>query len=460
MKHTIPILLPALSVALLAAVSARAEYVLWFSVLDDAELADGDGTSAGTVASYTSDGGESVNAARIRVTGDGVADDTFLPIYYEGDTAGSWVLDYTVNYTGVAPGSDSTQWQPAYLGDYASSDYTFALEIGAYDFDSGEFTKLAAANADFATLLSGGNISQGGISTQSQTPWSPSSFTIPEPSTGLLALTGILALFKRKRRTQRHAARTAKTLVPALAVLLSAVAVHAGSPGDELVSFSTIGPDTYADGTTVLDGESYALVWSADGEFDGLYADGSPVNPEERVLIVVPGAKGGCLQNVVFEVPATLADELRGGAYAIFLLDTRVQNADGTVAPWPAVDNVPALVNGYGAIVDGMAVQGTRSTGRFAAQDSGLGESATATTAAAAPKGVEQPRVKAIRIEGDRAVLTIENLPGFMRVQGGETPDSIGSTVGPAAKTDGGEDVEIVAPATGPDSGFFRVLRN
>ena len=459
MKHTIPILLSALSVALLASVSARAEYILWFSVLDDAEIVDGTGTSSQTVATYVSEDGESINAARIRVTGDGVADDTFLPIYYEGETAGSWVLDYTVHYTGVAPGSDSTQWQPASLGDYASSDYTFALEIGAYDLESGEFTKLAAASADYATLLSGGNISQGGVSTQAQTPWAPSAFSIPEPSTGLLALAGILALF-RKRRT-RHAARgTAKTLVPALAVLLSAVAVRAGSPGDELVSFSTIGPDTYADGTTVLDGESYALVWSADGEFDGLYADGSPVNPEERVLIVVPGAKDGCLQNVVFEVPAALADELRGGAYAIFLLDTRVQNADGTVAPWPAVDNVPALVNGYGAIVDGMAVQGTRSTGKFAAQESGLVESATASTAAAAPKGVEQPRVKAIRIEGDRAVLTIENLPGFMRVQGGETLDSVGSTVGPAAKTDGGEDVEIVAPATGPDSGFFRVLRN
>ena len=38
MKHTIPILLSALSVALLASVSARAEYILWFSVLDAAEI--------------------------------------------------------------------------------------------------------------------------------------------------------------------------------------------------------------------------------------------------------------------------------------------------------------------------------------------------------------------------------------------------------------------------------------
>ena len=190
-------LLPVIgAVTLFAASGAHAEYILWFSVLDDAEIADRDGSLAGTVASYVSEEGESVNAARIRVTGNGVADDTFLSLYYE--TAGSWVLDYTVNYVGVNTGSDSTQWQPASLGDYASSGYTFALEIGSYDFDSGEFTKLASTSANYATLLSDGHISQGGVSMQAQTPWA-SSFTIPEPSTGLLALCGALALFRRRR---------------------------------------------------------------------------------------------------------------------------------------------------------------------------------------------------------------------------------------------------------------------
>ena len=459
MKHTIPSLLSALSVALLAAVSARAEYILWISVPDDAELVDGAGTSAGTVASYTSEGGETINAARVRVTGDGVDDDTFLPIYYEGETAGSWVLDYTVNYAGVVPGSDSTQWQPVFLGDYASSDYTFALEIGSFDWESGEFSQVGASNADFVTLLSGGKISQGGVSVQSQTPWAPSSFTIPEPSTGLLALAGILALF-RKRRT-RHATCAAKTLVPALAVLLSAVAVRAGSPADEVLYFSTQGPDTYADGTYVLDGESYALVWSADGEFDGFRADGRPVNPADRVLIVVPGAKDRRLAVSCFEVPAELADELRGGHYGIYLLDTRVQSADGTVAPRPGANNVPALVNGYGALIDGMAVCGAQSARKaLGAQGDMVLANSTASVAAQAPEGVEQPLVKAIRIDDDRAVLTVENLGGFVRVQGGATLEDIGRTVGPATEADGGDDLQIVAPDTKADSGFFRVIRS
>ena len=61
---------------------------------------------------------------------------------------------------------------------------------------------------------------------------------------------------------------------------------------------------------------------------------------------------------------------------------------------------------------------------------------------------------------GDRAVLTVENLPGFIRVHGGETLDSVGSTVSPAMETKGGADVEMVAPVAGKESGFFRVLRN
>ena len=58
-------------------------------------------------------------------------------------------------------------------------------------------------------------------------------------------------------------------------------------------------------------------------------------------------------------------------------------------------------------------------------------------------------------------MLTVENLPGFVRVQGGATLDEVGNTVTPATETDGSEnDVQIVAPSTGADTGFFRVLRN
>ena len=47
---------------------------------------------------------------------------------------------------------------------------------------------------------------------------------------------------------------------------LFAVASAAVFAGDLLISFSTPGPDKYADGTQVLDGEYYSLVYTkADG---------------------------------------------------------------------------------------------------------------------------------------------------------------------------------------------------
>ena len=60
-----------------------------------------------------------------------------------------------------------------------------------------------------------------------------------------------------------------------LSTFFLAIACVAGAGTDDtLIAFSTKGPDRYADGTTVLDGECYALVWSIDGNFDGFSADG------------------------------------------------------------------------------------------------------------------------------------------------------------------------------------------
>ena len=50
----------------------------------------------------------------------------------------------------------------------------------------------------------------------------------------------------------------------ALCVALLCTAVFA-SMEDKVLHFSTPGPDRYADGTLVVDGECYALVWSPNG---------------------------------------------------------------------------------------------------------------------------------------------------------------------------------------------------
>ncbi len=100
---------------------------------------------------------------------------------------------------------------------------------------------------------------------------------------------------------------------------------------DTLISFSTPGPDTYLDGTTVRDGECYVLVWSQDGVFEGVKDDGTAVDANDRVVLVAPVAKGGRCPDLVYQVAAATAEALKGGRYGVYLLDTRRTVAGETV---------------------------------------------------------------------------------------------------------------------------------
>ncbi len=227
---------------------------------------------------------------------------------------------------------------------------------------------------------------------------------------------------------------------------------------DSVVSFSTRGPDRYADGTTVMDGECYALVWSKDGVFEGLSANGEPVDSNDRVVLIAPYAKDGRCPEVLFQIPATLAATLANGVYDVLLLDTRVTTGGRTVVRGTQSGKL-ALVNGYGAVVDGLKIAKGGTGSLNAGANASVDASAQASVGAVAPKGVKQPRIKHIRIDGDNVFLTVENLPGFMRVQGGTTP-SASDTTDSATATDGGAgDVVLVTKKTG-SSGFFRVVRN
>ena len=472
--HLFPLLL---SVAFFTAGTGRANCVLWFALNPAATVFDGENVS--TIADYSSLDGLSINAARVQAFGSGSVDDPFLNLYYE-DPPGSktWKTEDGVNMVDFDSSFIPAPWQPADLGGYANANASFELQLGFYNENTDTFTTLATATATYSDLASAGHISTGGVSEQAQTPWSPTQYTaVPEPATGMLALLGLAALLRSRRRPQKARPQRAGTrrvlpqprvfamplFAPALLSLFALVGVaHAGAQDDVIIAFGSVGPDTYADGSVVLDGECYALVWSADGEFDGFCADGTPVNPDERLLLLVPGAEGGRLPKGFFQIPAELAEALRNGVYEIYLLDTRVTAADGSVAPRPPVGGALALVNACGRLTEGFAVSSDLQKGgqTLLRNDRGAGLAAVASQTTSAPEGVEQPLITAIRIEGDRAVLTVENLPGFIRVHGGETLDSVGSTVSPAMETKGGADVEMVAPVAGKESGFFRVLRN
>ena len=145
-----------------------------------------------------------------------------------------------------------------------------------------------------------------------------------------------------------------KRLMTMLGVAGLAVASFA-AVDDTLISFSTPGPDKYADGTDVLPGEVYALVWSADGQFDGIKADGTTVDPADKVVLLAGAAKQGAngtyCPPLLYQVDAELAATLANGVYAVYLLDTRVTAADGAVAVGGVDENGKLkAVNSYGAV--------------------------------------------------------------------------------------------------------------
>ena len=248
-----------------------------------------------------------------------------------------------------------------------------------------------------------------------------------------------------------------KTLI---ACWLVAVAATAFAEGDDntAVLVSTKGPDCYQDGVQVLNGECYALVWSKDGVFDGFTADGAPIDTNDCVVNVGAVAKNGHCR-AAFELSASRVTELAGGVYAVYLLDTRVDEG-GAVAPRGLVDGKLAVLNGYGEVAEGVSI--SAGTGLAVVSEKANVRSAGGNrirTVAAPAEDVRQPKIKRIGFEGDNMVIYIENLQGYMRVQKGKDL-SLSDGVTPAVRADGSpNEVRIVVPKTG-DAGFYKVIRN
>lgn len=242
------------------------------------------------------------------------------------------------------------------------------------------------------------------------------------------------------------------------ALLFIGLVSSAAGLDDKCVSFSTRGPDRYSDGSVVLDGECYALVWSADGQFDGFTAGGTCIDPNDMVVLVAPVAAGGRCPLVLFQIPEATAVTLTKGTYAIYLLDTRVSTG-GRVQAAGVRAGVPVLVNGYGEVAANvtLAAASAMALPDGAAPEGGNG----AVSSRVAPGAAQcvQPRIKAMRLEGDHVFLTVENLDGYMRVQSGADVRADDAS-GVAVETGGAADETIlVAPRRGT-SGFYKVIRN
>ena len=245
-----------------------------------------------------------------------------------------------------------------------------------------------------------------------------------------------------------------KTMFSMLAALAATAALAAAN--DALITFSTKGPDKYADGSTVLDGECYALVWTAEGSAGlELAADGTAKGGE--IVLVSSLAKGGCCPKVIFEVDAKdLETKYKGGSWSVYLLDTRRWNADGKAVPAGTIAGKVSLVNAAGA-VPGASVK--VASGSVSAAVAVVGASASSATAV--PEGTPRPEITGIRVDGANVYVTVKGTVPYLQygLASGETPDTVTEGVSEAPQTGAAsadDEIILVAPAK-KGSAFFKV---
>ena len=184
----------ALAAGLLSASAVRgdaADDVLWWCVTDVARIYEFRDDGVSTLAE------KGVDTARIRVTGGDIADDVFLNLY-AADEQGALKPSDAV-YADV-PGNAGAPYFAA-LGAYGSSEYAFSIELGAWS-DADGFTGLAVGTWSYADLTpyistEASSFAPGGVGAL---VFVPESFTVPEPSGGLLLLVGGALLALRRRR--------------------------------------------------------------------------------------------------------------------------------------------------------------------------------------------------------------------------------------------------------------------
>lgn len=201
MKHALLTLLVLVLASPLGAETGT-DQVMWFSVSDSAKVEDIVG-NFWLISDYRDAFGNPINAARVRVAGDGTSGDRFLTLFWQDET-GNWETAEGAT-TALFDATDTStypMWQPADVTGYANADQLLELELGYVgNGANAEFATLATAQAYYRDLTS--HISSGGVSLQDQIPWTPNTYAVPEPSSGLLLLVGGALLTLRRRQGSR-----------------------------------------------------------------------------------------------------------------------------------------------------------------------------------------------------------------------------------------------------------------
>ena len=247
-----------------------------------------------------------------------------------------------------------------------------------------------------------------------------------------------------------------KKTVFGLSLLVGALAF--AGVDNVVVTFSTQGPDKYADGTKVCDGEVYALVWTKAGAtFGGIDAKGNAADANSKVLLRAPVAKGGHCPLVQFQIDEDFwtKEGLQGGSLAVYLLDTRRFKTDANGIIGTEVASVglgSGLVNGYGLATDKIASSGISAAGSTGATGTG--------TQSLAPADAMNPVIRDMKIIGENVYIYVSGTSpamSYVTLQG-TTPGSLMPAGGAQYGAGPGQDMIIICPKTGA-AGFIQSIR-
>jgi len=242
-----------------------------------------------------------------------------------------------------------------------------------------------------------------------------------------------------------------------LSLLIGATAMAAVSfaATPTWVEFSSKGPDKYADGEFVQDGEIYALVWvKAGAEFEGITADGKVVNAETSKLVAGARAKDRHCGTTFFTLAGEDAELASTGSFAVYLLDTRVRataDAEPTVGA-VNTDGTVAAVNTYSEVAASV------SAGSAANASAPVAGGAVATVL---PGNVPQPVVTSIKVAGGKVIVTVADTVPYVQygISSGDKLDNMEKNelvTGVNGSPDGDITLIVDDPA---ENRFFKVIR-
>ena len=242
------------------------------------------------------------------------------------------------------------------------------------------------------------------------------------------------------------------------ALFFAAAAMTAGAFAGlpSYVMFSSTGPDLYADGTPVLDGEVYALVWTKAGEtFAGFNANGTLVNPDTSKLVsAAPIATGYHCPPVMYMLTGENSDLDKAGSFSVYLMDTRVKTAAGTTTVAGVDENGKVVVDAVNATT---AVAAEVKGGAYATADAA---SATGAVATAVPADAPQPTITAVKVVGGQVIVKVANTVPYLQygISAGKTPSQLDQTdlVDGVNGTAEGLTLIVDDPA---ENRFFKVIR-